>query len=248
LTKRQPLIIDLNCDLGELPEMLADGREAALMECITSANVACGGHAGDARTMAACVGLAIENDVKIGAHPSYPDRENFGRKRIEISESELERSIATQIAALAEAATRSGTVLSHVKPHGALYHAADTDQQVARTVGRAARSVSPAFTLVGPTGSRALDTWREMGLAVAGEAFADRVYEADGKLRSRDRAGSLIHDAEQAALQAWTIAHERKVIAADNSEIPLQAETICIHGDTPGAVTIAHAVRKRLTA
>ena len=240
------LICDLNCDLGELPEMLADGREAALMQCIASANIACGGHAGDRHTMEASVSLAMEFGVRIGAHPSYPDRLNFGRDAIQMSEADLEKSLTEQIAALVAVAEQLGAEVTHVKPHGALYHAADKDAAVARVIGNAARRVSSQFVLVGRAGSPMLDTWREMRFAVAGEAFADRKYEASGRLRSRDLPDALIQDPEKAAQQARMIATEHKTVAADGTEIPIHADTICIHGDTPGAVNIARAVRTRL--
>ena|SRR5579872_7324221 len=241
------LLLDLNCDMGESAAMLADGTEATLMQYITSANIACGGHAGDRKTREASVRLALEHGVRIGAHPSYPDYENFGRIEMPMAENKLEESIVEQIGALAETAARYGAYITHIKPHGALYHAADRDAAIARIIARAAGRISPKSTLVGRAGSPMLPVWQETGFAVSGEAFADRVYEANGKLRSRTLPDCMHSDPQKAAEQAWRIAQDHKIVALDGTEVPIQADTVCIHSDTSGSVAIARAVYERLS-
>lgn len=240
--------IDLNADMGESAEGLANGTERELMRFITSANIACGGHAGDDETMRKTVGLAKEFNVAAGAHPSYSDRANFGRVELEIGPQELEESVRGQILALARVAEAAGVRLKHVKPHGALYHAANRSREVALAIWRAVMSVDPGLVIVGQTGANALQDWRSLGLRAAGEAFADRAYERDGSLRSRKLAGALIEKPEQAANQAVDIAVRHMVALGAGVEVPTVAETICIHSDTPGAVVIARAVRHALEA
>lgn len=240
--------VDLNADLGESPEALANGSDLELMRYITSANVACGGHAGDESTMRQTVAAAKELGVAVGAHPSYPDRENFGRLESPWPPTALENSIREQIASLDEVAKQLGMRLVHVKPHGALYHATNKDRTIALAVGRAVQAIDPQLIMVGQAGAPALETWRGMGLRTAAEAFADRTYERDGTLRKRTLPGALVETPESAAQQALDIALEHKVRAGDGSELPLLAQTICMHSDTPGAAAIARAVNARLKA
>lgn len=242
------LTIDLNADMGESAEALANGTDRELMQFITSANVACGGHAGDGETMRKTVGLAKERNVAVGAHPSYADRANFGRVELAIEPEEVEESVRGQILALVRVTEAAGVPLKHVKPHGALYHAANRSREVALAIGRAVMSVDPGLVIVGQAGANALQDWRSLGLRVAGEAFADRVYEKDGSLRSRKLAGALIEEPQQAARQAVGIAARHVVALGGGAEVPVVAETICIHSDTPGAVAIARAVRHALEA
>ena len=227
------MIPDLNCDLGELEDA---AHEAALMEFVTSANIACGGHAGDRNSMARTIRLALARGVRIGAHPGYPDRENFGRIRMPMSLSEIERSLRQQIDRLAAVAEFLGARIVHVKPHGALYNLAARDRQTAGAIGRAVAAWNPGAILFGLAGSLALDVWREMGLSTAAEAFADRRYEADGSLRPRAFADALITDPHAAAEQALRFAREGRV------------QTICVHGDTPGAAAILKACKEALLA
>jgi len=222
---------DLNCDLGELDDA---ALQASLMEHITSANIACGGHAGDEATMERTIRLALERGVNIGAHPGYPDRANFGRVALAMSEAEIEETVARQIGRLEAVAARLGAKIVHVKPHGALYNVAARDHAVARAVGAAVRQWNPRALLFGLAGSPMLEEWRGMGLHVAAEGFADRCYEADGTLRSRRLPGALIADPAAAAAQAVRLAREGGV------------ETICVHGDTPGAANILQACRRAL--
>jgi UPF0271 protein len=223
--------MDLNCDLGELEDA---AHEAALMEFVTSASVACGAHAGDENTMARTIRLALGRGVRIGAHPGYPDRENFGRLRMPMSLPEIERSVLEQIERLAAVAEPLGARIVHVKPHGALYNVAARDRETAGAIGRAVAAWNPRAVLFGLAGSAGLDVWREMGLPVAAEAFADRRYEADGSLRARGFADALITDPPAAAAQAVSFAREGHV------------QTICVHGDTPGAAAILKACREAL--
>jgi UPF0271 protein len=223
--------VDLNCDMGELAD---ERHEAALMEYITSANIACGGHAGDEDTMQRTVRLAMERGVRIGAHPGYPDRANFGRFEIPLSGEEIASAVHTQILRLDAVAQRLGASIVHVKPHGALYNVAAKNEGVARAIGQGVMRWNPAVTLYGLAGSRMLEVWRAMGFETAAEAFADRQYEPDGSLRSRQLPDALITDPARAAAQATRLAGEG------------HAQTICVHGDTPGAAAILKAVCEAL--
>jgi len=223
--------IDLNCDMGELAD---DRHEAALMEYITSANIACGGHAGDEGIMERTARLAIERGVHIGAHPGYPDRANFGRLEMPLSEEEIAATVHAQIVRLEAVVRKLGASITHVKPHGALYNVAVRNERAARAIGEGVARWSRGVAVFGLAGSPMLEVWRGMGLPVAGEAFADRRYEPDGSLRSRKFADALITDPVEAAAQAVLLAREGR------------AQTICVHGDTPGAVGILKAVSQAL--
>ncbi len=236
---------DLNCDLGEQPDHLR--RDLALLSLITSANIACGGHAGDTESMLALASAAKPLGVRIGAHPGYPDRANLGRKDMAFETSDLKSEIEKQIRALARVASDLGVELSHVKPHGALYHAAMRDERIARAVADAARAVSPDLALVGLADAPALGIWRSMGLRTLAEAFADRRYEPDGSLRPRTHADALITDPAAAADQALGIVRDHTVLTSDGSKFPLRADTICIHSDTPNSLAIARHVRDALS-
>jgi 5-oxoprolinase (ATP-hydrolysing) subunit A len=240
--------IDINADLGESEESLANGTDFELMRYITSANVACGGHAGDEHTMRETVTTARKLNLAVGAHPGYPDRANFGRVESPLSPAEIEASVHDQITALMKIAESLGMGLVHVKPHGALYHAANKDREVALAIGSAAKAIDPQLIMVGQAGSSALEVWRAMGLRSAAEAFADRTYEPDGTLRKRTLPGALLDNPARAAQQAVNIAVRRIVIAGDGRELPAEANTICIHSDTPGSVAIAREVNQRLKA
>ena len=238
--------IDLNCDMGELPEAIADGTQEALLRSITSANVACGGHAGDERTMRTTIEQATRAGVAIGAHPGYPDRENFGRLELKMSAEAVASSVYEQVRALAEVAAKCGTKLVHVKPHGALYNQAVKDRELAEAIAKSVAKFGKSLVLMGLAGSPMLDVFRDAGFSVAAEAFADRRYEPDGTLRSRKFENALIGDPAEAAKQAFSIAQRGVVTAHDGTEVKLTAQTICIHGDTPGSVQIAAAVARAL--
>jgi len=240
--------IDLNCDMGELPEMLADGRQEAIMQFITSVNVACGGHAGDEAMMRATIEQALRHGVAIGAHPGYEDRDNFGRVALNLSPDEIRDSVYRQVVALASVADKCGARIGHVKAHGALYNLAAQNTAIARATGEGVRQWRQDVVLVGLAGSAMLEEFRSAGFHVAAEAFADRRYEKDGSLRARKFRDALLYEPEQAAEQALRIAEGRGVLTREHDIVPVQAETICIHGDTPGAERIAEAVRRALDA
>jgi UPF0271 protein len=222
------LRIDLNADVGEGP------GEEALYEVITSANIACGGHAGDEASMETAVSLALRHGVAIGAHPSYPDREGFGRISRELAPAALAAAVAGQIASLARvAATRDARVV-HVKPHGALYNDAAVRNDVAAAVAEGVVQVSDALILVGLARSTVIALWGARGLRTASEGFADRAYDPGGRLVPRTQAGALVTDPRAATRQALRLATAGG------------CDTICVHADTPGAVAIAQAVRRGL--
>ena len=239
-------VVDLNADLGESEEALASGKDFALMRYVTSVNVACGGHAGDRSTMEQVVRFAKESGVCLGAHPSYPDRAHFGRIPMVIPYGDLEASIREQIDGLCEVAEQAGAKIVHVKPHGALYHAANREGEAAESIGRAVISIDQSLILVGQAGSRSLGFWEAMGLRCAAEAFTDRIYEANGTLRDRRLDGALIEDPRLAAEQAIEIVTNGRVRTADDSFLELNADTLCVHSDTPGAIGIARELRRRL--
>jgi len=238
--------IDLNCDMGELPHAIADGTQEALMPSFTSVNVACGGHAGDAQTMQTTIQQALRWKLAVGAHPGYPDRANFGRVELSLSPQAIADSVYRQVRDLGEIAARNGVSLAHVKPHGALYNQAVHDRQLARAIAKGVAQWRTDIVLVGLAGSPMLDVFREAGFAIAAEAFADRRYEPDGTLRSRKHEDALIRDPSDAGRQALSIAERGLVLASDGSEVLVSAQTICIHGDTPGAQQIAVAVAQAL--
>jgi len=244
--KPDQLTIDLNCDMGELPEAIANGTQEALMRSITSVNIACGGHAGDEQTMRTTIEQALRWKLAIGAHPGYPDRANFGRLQLKLPADEIATSISEQVRALAEVASRCGARVVHVKPHGALYNQAVRNRELAEAIAKGVARWSRDVVLVGLAGSPMLDVFREAGFAVAAEAFADRRYEPDGTLRSRKFDDALIRNPEEAAWQALGIAERGVAIASDGSEVAVDAQTLCIHGDTPGAPEIAATVARSL--
>ena len=240
------LSIDINSDLGESEESLAKGTDYELMRYITSANVACGAHAGSEHTMRETVRIAKELNVTVGAHPGYPDRANFGRIEMSMTAAEIEATVRDQIAALAEIAESLGVQLVHCKPHGALYHAANKSTEVAAAIGRAVLESDGQLIMVGQAGSSTLTLWESLGLTCAAEAFVDRAYEPDGVLRKRTLPGALLQDPSKAGQQALDIATRHFAVATDGSELKIRAETICIHSDTPGSVAIARAVNAAL--
>ncbi|HEX6804770.1 MAG TPA: 5-oxoprolinase subunit PxpA [Terriglobales bacterium] len=240
--------IDLNADLGEFPERLADGSDAELMHWVTSANIACGGHAGDESTIEQTLELAREHGVAAGAHPSYPDPPGFGRTVLQMEIRELEESVTGQMHRLLTIARRMQVAICHVKPHGALYHACNCESDVTRAIGRAVLATDHRLIVVGQAGSPCLAIYRHMGLRAAAEAFADRAYEPDGSLRNRSLAGALLDSPDVAAAQAVALATRKVVATTSGSEISISAETLCLHSDTPGSAVIAQTVRASLQA
>ena len=238
-------MMDINSDMGEINRLLDDGTYEKLMEYVTSINVACGGHAGDETMMAAMVVLAKEKGVNVGAHPSYPDRENFGRNDMNMDANELLDSVRDQIQLLVDIGTNNGVNLSHVKAHGALYNRAVIDEDIAQTIGEAIIQVDPLLKVMGLAGSKMLSVFDGLGLDTMAEAFADRSYESDGTLRNRKYDDALITDPDKAAFQAKNMV-EGTVISFEGKAIEMNAQTICIHSDTPNAVAIAEAVREEI--
>lgn len=238
--------MDLNADLGEAFGAWAQGDDEALMQSVSSANIACGFHAGDPSVMRRTLRLAKQYRVAVGAHPSFPDLPGFGRRAMEIPSDALVDLVLYQIAALAGLAAAEGVSLSHVKPHGALYTMAACDPRVARAIAEATRQADPSLVLFGLAGSMGLDVAREAGLRVAAEGFADRGYERDGRLRARELPGAVLADVSQVADRALQMAKKGSIETVDGALIELPVETICLHGDTPGAADLARAVRARL--
>jgi UPF0271 protein len=234
------MIIDLNADVGE------GFDDRPLYALITSANIACGAHAGDETTIDAAVRAAVANGVRIGAHPSYEDRANFGRKTVAMSSGALELSLRQQIERIAGAAARHGATLTHVKPHGALYHDAGRSPALAAAFVRAVVRVDRRCLVVAAPGSALLSEAAARGLEGWAEGFADRGYLADGTLAPRQQSGAVIEDPELAATQAIAIATRQRVRAMNGADVTLPARTLCIHGDAPGALALARRVRQRL--
>jgi UPF0271 protein len=238
--------IDLNCDMGEIPAAICDGTQESLMSSLSSVNVACGGHAGDENTMRRTVEQALRWNLAIGAHPGYHDRAHFGRREQHLSAEAVADSVYEQVRALDRVAANCGTRLVHVKPHGALYNQAANNPTLAEAIAAGVGRWDPDLIVVGLAGCATLEVYQKAGLEVAAEAFADRRYEADGSLRSRQHEDSLIRDPEEAARQALRVAQSGEVIAVDGTTVALDAQTICIHGDTPGTPEIVAAVAREL--
>jgi 5-oxoprolinase (ATP-hydrolysing) subunit A len=240
--------IDLNADVGEAATGEGRARELAILAAVSSVNIACGAHAGDVDTMRRTIDAAARKHLAIGAHPGYADREGLGRRELTVPPAAVTTLVLNQILLLAAIASTAHVRLVHVKPHGALYNQAVRDRALASAIAEAVRQADPSLCFVGLAGSPMLDVAREAGLRVAAEAFADRAYEPDGSLVPRSRTGAVIEHAEAVAAQARMIAMEGRVIAVDGSVIPVTADTICLHGDTPGASTLARHIRSVLEA
>lgn len=239
--------IDLNADMGESYGPWRMGEDAGLMEVITSANIACGGHASDPQTMFATLSLARDKGVLIGAHPGYADREGFGRRIIPMSMAEIERMVAAQIGALMGVAALAGAKVRYVKAHGALGNFAADDRGVADAVARAAKAIDPSLALLAISGTEIEPAGRAAGLRVISEIFADRAYTANGRLMPRSRPGSVLHDPAQIAAR-MVDAVATGMMPTEGGPIKLNAESICVHGDTPGALVAARSVRAALEA
>ncbi len=238
--------IDLNCDCGESFGAFHIGDDDGVLPYVSSANIACGGHAGDPIVMRRVVQRCRELGVAVGAHPGYPDLYGFGRRVLPLSSAEIENWVLAQIGALAAIARAEGVELRHVKPHGALYNLAARDAAVAAAIARAVAAWSRDLALVGLAGSELIAAGISAGLPVLAEAFADRAYEADGRLRDRRHPDALITDPAACLAQAITIARKQAVIAVDGTCVPVQADTLCLHSDTPGAAARAAALRQGL--
>jgi 5-oxoprolinase (ATP-hydrolysing) subunit A len=240
--------MDLNGDVGESFGAYEIGHDAALIPILTSANIACGYHAGDPGIMRATVALAREHGAAVGAHPGFPDLVGFGRREIAATPREVEDLVAYQIGALAAIAAAQGVRLAHVKPHGALYNMAARDAALADAIARATAAVDRSLKLFGLPGSQSLEAARRHGVRPVSEAFADRAYRADGSLVPRSQPGAVIDDADTVVARAVTIARDRMVTAVDGTRVALDVETICVHGDTRGAAMIASRIRQALSS
>lgn len=233
--------IDINADLGE-----GDPYDAELLAVVSSCNIACGGHAGDADSMLETVVSAIENDVAIGAHPSYPDREGRGRRSHFLQGSELLSSLIAQIRALGEVVESEGAAIRHVKPHGALYNDAADDAELADIVAKAVVATVNGAKLVGPPDSELQRAAARHRLEFVGEAFIDRAYLTDGRLVPRMQPGAVHDSLEKILAQALSLVEQRSVTSIDGNTVAISAGTLCVHGDTPGAAEAARAVRREL--
>ena len=240
--------VDLNADLGESFGVWRLGDDDAMLDLVTSANVACGFHAGDAATLARTCRAAAERGVRIGAQVSYRDLAGFGRRFIDASPEDLTADVIYQIGALQALAHAWGGSVSYVKPHGALYNAIVTNHDQARAVAKAVHAVDPGLPVLGLSGSAFFAAAQEVGLRTVPEAFADRAYRADGQLLSRRLPNAVLHDVDEIADRVASMVTTGRVTAVDGSTIPVTVESVCVHGDSPGAVQIANAVRDRLVA
>ena len=240
--------IDLNADVGESFGAYRYGDDEGVLPCVSSANIACGFHAGDPAVMRRTLQLAERHGIAVGAHPGFPDLPGFGRRDMHISTAELESIVAYQIGALAAVAATEGARLSHVKPHGALYNMSARDAAMADAIARAVSAVDATLVLFGLSGSQLIAAGERAGLRVASEVFADRGYWPDGSLAPRGTPGAIITEVAEVVRRAVGMATGQGVTCVDGTMIRVKAETICIHGDTPGAAALARAVRAALTA
>ena len=240
--------IDVNSDLGESYGVWTLGDDEAMLGIVTSANVACGFHAGDPSVLRAACRLAVQNEVAIGAQVSFPDLHGFGRRHIDMDPDELCDAVLYQLGALDAFAQVAGSEIAYVKPHGALYHATATHPSAARALVAAAAEYDPSLAILGLPGSELLAAADRAGLEAVPEAFADRAYRPDGGLVSRREPGSVLTDPDEVAERAVRIATDNEVVAIDGTVVAIRARSICVHGDTPGAVGLARAVRAALDA
>jgi 5-oxoprolinase (ATP-hydrolysing) subunit A len=240
------LSIDLNCDMGESFGAYTIGQDEVLMDYVSSVNIACGFHGGDYTVMRKTVDLAVSKHVAIGAHPGYPDLQGFGRRQMTVSPQDVYDMVLYQIGALMLFVKTAGATLHHVKPHGALYNAAATDNALAAAIARAVKDAGEHLVLVGLSGSSMLSAAHEQGLRTASEVFADRSYQDDGTLTPRTSAGAMIENPEAGAAQVLKMIQHKTVTAISGKTIPVSAQTVCIHGDGKLAVPFAKAITNLL--
>jgi UPF0271 protein len=234
-------VIDINCDMGE-----GIGNESELMPFIQSANIACGYHAGNEDTMRRVINLCLANDVHVGAHPSFLDKENFGRTEMHLLPAEIYQLVSKQLGIIKAITLECGAVLHHVKPHGALYNMASKDSTLANTLALAVKDFDASLVYYGLSGSVMINQAKQLGLKTANEVFADRTYQSDGTLTPRSQANALLTDTSEVEKQVLKFVQENKVTTVTGQDIFIQADTICIHGDGPHAVDFAKAVFKQL--
>jgi UPF0271 protein len=240
--------IDLNSDLGEGYGPWTMGDDAQILDCVTSANIACGGHAGDPETMYRTLRLAAQRGVRVGAHPGYVDREGFGRRVIPMAVDEIGRMVVAQVGALVALARLVGTEVRYVKPHGALGNLAAADRGVAAGIVAAIQGLDPQLAVLAISGTMLEQVAREQGVAVYSEVFADRAYQPNGQLVPRSRPGAVLHDAQEAADRLVGYLRSGRMPVAGGEPIALRADSICVHGDSPHAVEMARHIRARLQA
>ncbi|MFC3630800.1 LamB/YcsF family protein [Paracoccus angustae] len=240
--------IDLNSDLGEGYGAWTMGDDAAMLAIVSSANIACGFHAGDPLTIRATADAAAARGVAVGAHVSYPDRVGFGRRPMDVTAAELTADVIYQIGALQGIAKAAGTRVTYVKPHGALYNTIANDPRQADAVIAAIREIDPSLVLMGLAGTQILERAAKAGLATVAEAFGDRAYTPDGQLVSRREKGAVLHDADAVAARMLRLATDGVIEAIDGSTLRLHADSICVHGDSAGAVDMARRIREELVA
>ena len=240
------MITDINCDLGEYDVSGSEENDEAIMPFITSANIACGMHAGSPLIIEKTIRMALKNGVAVGAHPGYPDRKNFGRKSLPMPDAELRASVIYQTGAVKTMVEANGGILQHVKPHGALYNDAAVDYEKALVIAKAVMDVDPALVLVGLSGSQIIHAAASIGLPFASEAFADRAYADDGTLVPRNIKGSVLEDTRSVIDRVIRMLKDRQIDSINGETITLMAETICIHGDNPMAVEFAGRLSEAL--
>lgn len=240
--------IDLNSDLGEGYGPWTMGDDAQILDCVTSANIACGGHAGDPETMFRTLRLAAQKGVRVGAHPGYADREGFGRRVIPMGVDEIGRMVVAQVGALMALARLAGTEVRYVKPHGALGNLAAADHSVASGIVTAIRDLDPTLAVLAISGTMLEQVAHEQGVAVYAEVFADRAYQANGQLVPRSQPGAVLHDAQHAADRLVGYLQSGRMPVAGGEPIALRADSICVHGDSTHAVEMARRIRARLQA
>jgi UPF0271 protein len=235
--------VDLNCDMGESFGAWKMGNDAALMDHVSSVNIACGFHAGDPSTIRATIETAIEKGVAIGAHPSFPDLQGFGRRQMSLSPQEIYDIVLYQVAALKGICEACGGKLHHVKPHGALYNQAAKSKEMSRAIAEAVKSINSGIIFYGGSRSELITEAENIGLRTASEVFADRMYQSDGSLTPRGQSHALISDSQAAIDQAVQMIEKGTVKTLDGDELPIKAETICLHGDGEHALEFAIAIR-----
>ena len=240
--------IDLNSDLGENVADRVVSDDAAMLEIVTSANVSCGFHAGSPEGIRETLAAAVQRGVVIGAHPGYRDYENFGRTNVEIDSPTLQAHVEYQLGALIGLASAVGGRVAYVKPHGALYNTIARDERQSADVVAAIRAIDPSLVLLGLAGGVVLDVASKAGLAVAAEAFADRAYQPDGQLASRTQEGAVLHDPAAVAERMVRLADEGVIRAIDGTDVRVDAQSICVHGDSEGSIAMAAETRRLLEA
>lgn len=238
--------IDLNSDLGENVADRVVSDDESMLRLVTSANVSCGFHAGSPEGIRDTLAAAVQGGVVIGAHPGYRDYENFGRTKVEVDSATLQAHVEYQLGALIGLASAVGGRVSYVKPHGALYNTIARDERQSKDVVAAVRAIDPSLVLLGLSGGVVLDVAERAGIAVAAEAFADRAYQPDGQLVSRTEAGAVLHDAVAVAERMVRLAADGVIRAIDGTDVPVVAQSICVHGDSPGSVAMAAETRRML--